>query len=308
MGKIKKRLIFLVGPTGIGKSAAAICLAKKINGEIISCDSMQVYRKMDIITSKALASERKIVKHHMLDILDPGKQYDVASYRKEALAVCDRIISKGKIPLFVGGSGLYYSILIDGLFERAGEDRLIRSKLNKEADKRGSSYLYKKLKIIDKQAAGKIHPNDTRRIIRALEVYLKTGKKISELQMERTGLGEEYEFKIFGLDMPRNALYEKVNNRVERMFDLGLTGEVKSLLRSKLSKTARSAIGINELKGFLKGNYGLEEAKDLIKRNSRNYAKRQFTWFRKDKRIKWIKINQKDSPFQIAKKIWKKLS
>ncbi|MFA5200644.1 MAG: tRNA (adenosine(37)-N6)-dimethylallyltransferase MiaA, partial [Candidatus Omnitrophota bacterium] len=171
MGKIKKRLIFLVGPTGIGKSAAAICLAKKINGEIISCDSMQVYRKMDIITSKALASERKIVKHHMLDILDPGKQYDVASYRKEALAVCDRIISKGKIPLFVGGSGLYYSILIDGLFERVGEDRLVRSKLNKEADKRGSSYLYKKLKTIDKQAAGKIHPNDTRRIIRALEVY-----------------------------------------------------------------------------------------------------------------------------------------
>ncbi len=303
-----KKIIFLVGSTGIGKSAVAIILAKKNNAEIISCDSMQVYRKMDIITSKVTPVQRKKIKHYLLDAINPGQEYNVAKYRKDALAICDKLFLKGKIPLFVGGSGLYYSIIIDGLFPEAPQDKLIRGKLNKQLEARGSKYLYKRLVKIDQAAAKKIHPNDARRIIRALEVYLKTGSQISALQKNRIGLGKEYEIKIFGLNLERKALYDKVNARVDKMFRLGLINEVKLLLKHKLSKTAASAIGINELKGYFDGLYSLGQAKYLIQRNSRHYAKRQLTWFRKDKRIQWINIDKTDSAGQVAQKIWKKPS
>jgi len=308
MAQKKKKIVFLVGPTGIGKSASAILLAKKINAEIISCDSMAVYRKMDIIASKAASAQRKKIKHHLLDIVNPAQEYNVAKYRKDALTICDKIFLNRKIPLFVGGSGLYYSIIIDGLFPRVPEDKLIRAKLNKQLETRGSKYLYKRLVKIDQAAAKKIHPNDRRRVIRALEVYLKTGKQISVLQKNRIGLGKDYEIKIFGLNLEREALYHRVNLRVNKMFRLGLINEVKRLLKHKLSKTAACAIGIGELKGYFNGTYSLGQAKRLIQRNSRHYAKRQLTWFRKDKRIQWININKMDSPVQVALKIWKKLS
>jgi len=304
---MEKKLIFLVGPTGIGKSSAALWLARKLNAEIVSCDSMQVYRKMDIITSKPTSSERRLVKHYMLDIIAPSRKYDVASFRKEALEACRRIILKGKTPLLVGGSGLYYSVLIDGLFERSGQDRQIRSKLTCQLKKQGNAYLYRKLAKVDPESADKIHPNDSRRIIRALEVYLKTGRKISQLQKERVGLEKDYKVKIFGLDMARDALYEKINERVESMFDSGLINEVKKVFKFKLSNTARFAIGLSELRDFLKGKTTFEESKELIKKNTRNYAKRQLTWFRKDKRISWVKINKEDSPKIVAEKIWRKL-
>lgn len=305
---LKKEIIFLVGPTGIGKSAAAISLAKKINGEIISCDSMQVYRKMDIITSKVPLTQRKRVKHHLLGILDPGKEYDVAKYRKDALAVCEKLFLKGKIPLIVGGTGLYYSIIIDGLFPAAPQDKTIRAKLNKQLAFKGSAYLYKKLTEIDPQASAKIHPNDARRIIRALEVYLKTGKRISQLQKNRIGLGREYKVKVFGLNTKRKFLYDKIDQRVDKMFDSGLINEVKRLFKQKLSKTAACAIGIRQLKGYFDGLYSLSDARRLVQRDSRHYAKRQLTWFRKDKRIQWINVSKKESPAQVALKIWKKLS
>ena len=330
---IKKRIIFLVGPTGIGKSAAAISLAKKINAEIISCDSMQVYRKMDIITSKVSLAQRKNIKHHLLGIAGPGKEYNAAKYRKGALSICKKLFQKGKIPLFTGGTGLYYSVIIDGLFPKVSEDKLIRAKLNKELEFKGSRYLYRRLVKVDPQACDKIHFNDGRRIVRALEVYLKTGKPISVLQKSRVGLGEEYEIKIFGLNLNRQFLYERINQRVEKMFRIGLVKEVKRLLgfdkilrpfgpqdgllgecrkkklpRCQLSKTAACAIGIRELEGYFNGRWPLEEAKRLIQRNSRRYAKRQLTWFRKDKRVQWININNKETPARIALKLWKKLS
>lgn len=303
----KKKIIFLVGPTGIGKSAVAISLAKKINAEIISCDSMQVYRKMDIITSKANAAQRKKVKHHLLDIVSPAQEYNVAKYRKEALSICKKLFQKGKIPLFVGGTGLYYSIIIDGLFPKVPGDELIRAKLNKEAELKGSRYLFKRLAKVDPEAAQKIHSNDARRIVRALEVYLKTGKPISVLQKSRVGLGQEYEIKIFGLNSQRQLLYGRINQRVNKMFKLGLVKEVKNLIRHKLSKTADCAIGICQLRGYFNGRYSLEEAKQLIRRNSRRYAKRQLTWFRKDKRVQWININNQETSAQIALRLWKKL-
>jgi len=305
---LKKELIFLVGPTGIGKSAVAISLAKKINAEIISCDSMQVYRKMDILTSKVTLAQRKKVKHHLLGIIDPGQEYDAAKYREGVLSICAKLFSKGKIPLVVGGTGLYYSIIIDGLFPAVPRDKEIRTKLNKQLALKGSAYLYKKLTKIDPRASEKIHPNDARRIIRALEVYLKTGKRISVLQRNRIGLGQEYGIKVFGLNIDRKFLYARIDQRVDKMFDLGLINEVKQLLRQKLSKTAGCAIGIRQLKGHFNGLYSLSDARRLIQRDTRHYAKRQLTWFRKDKRIQWININKKESAAQVALKIWKKLS
>ena len=305
----KKKIIFLVGPTGTGKSAAAIILAKKAgDAEIISCDSMQVYRKMDIITSKVALAQRKKIKHHLLDIIDPAQEYNVAKYRKDALTICSKLFLNEKIPLFVGGTGLYYSIIIDGLFPHVPEDKLIRAKLNKQLQAKGSKYLYKRLIKIDQAAAKKIHPNDTRRVIRALEVYLKTGKQISELQKNRIGLDKGYEIKVFGLDLEREALYSRIDLRVNKMFRLGLINEVKRLLKHKLSKTAACAIGIGELKGYLDGTYSLGQAKHIIQRNSRHYAKRQLTWFKKDKRVKWINIKKTETPKQVALKLWKKLS
>ncbi|MFA5092933.1 MAG: tRNA (adenosine(37)-N6)-dimethylallyltransferase MiaA [Candidatus Omnitrophota bacterium] len=305
---LKKRVVFLVGPTGIGKSAVALSLAKKINAEIISCDSMQVYRAMDIVTSKVDAGQRKKVQHHLLNVIQPDQEYDVAKYRSQVLQVFDKLFLKEKIPLVVGGTGLYYSIIIDGLFAAVPEDKLIRKKLNQQLELKGSKYLYRKLIKVDLAASKRIHPNDSRRIIRALEVYLKTGKPISQLQKNRIGLGPEYEVKVFGLNTDRELLYKKIDQRVEQMFTLGLEKEVRLLLKRKLSKTAACAIGIKELKKYFQGKCSLEEAKRSMQQYSRNYAKRQLTWFKKDKRVQWINIYQKMTPSQIAQIIWKKLS
>jgi tRNA dimethylallyltransferase len=305
---LKKKIIFLLGPTGIGKSAVAISLAKKINAEIISCDSMQIYRAMDILTSRVTAKQRKKVKHHLLGIIDPGQEYNVAKYRQEALAICDKLFSKSKIPLFVGGTGLYYSMIVDGLFPAVPLDKLIRLKLEKQLKLKGNKYLYRKLVKVDSAAARKIHPHDARRIIRALEVYLKTGRRISQLQKNRNGLEKEYKLKIFGLNSKRQLLYDTIDQRVDKMFKRGLINEVKRLVKHKLSRTAKCAIGIRELTGYFAGQYSLAEARRLIQRNSRHYAKRQLTWFRKDKRIQWVNVDKMESPAQVAFKLWKKLS
>jgi len=304
---LKKKIIFLLGPTAIGKSAIAIHLAKKINAEIVSCDSMQVYRLMDVVTSQPSRAQRKQVKHHLLGIINPTNEYNVVRYRKEALSICNKLFLKGKIPLFVGGTGLYYSIIIDGIFPSVPEDKCIRVRLNKQLLLKGSRYLHKRLAKIDPLSAKKIHPNDARRIIRALEVYLKTGIPISVLQKKRVGLSDDYETKILALSMDRSALYEKIDKRVCKMFSSGLINEARRLLKYKLSKTATCAIGIRELEGWINTNYSLEEAKRLIQRNSRHYAKRQLTWFRKDKRIEWVSIKDKETPKEVAKRLWKKL-
>lgn len=304
---LKKEIIFLVGPTGIGKSAVALCLARKINAEIVSCDSMQVYRRMNIVTSKVDTKQRKKVKHYLLSVIDPSQEYDVAKYRIQVLKIFDKIFLKNKIPLVVGGTGLYYSIIIDGLFPAVPENKLIRQRLNKQLSLKGSKYLYNRLVKVDLQASKKIHPNDSRRVIRALEVYLKTGKPISQLQKSRIGLDQSYKINVFGLNTDRKLLYKKIDQRVEQMFDLGLIREVKLLLKQKLSKTATCAIGIKELKKYFHGECSLEDAKQSMQQYTRNYAKRQLTWFCRDKRIQWINIKLIETPTQVAQKIWKKL-
>jgi tRNA dimethylallyltransferase len=299
----KPEVVFIVGPTAVGKSEVAFYLAKKIRAEIISSDSMQVYKGMDIITSKPGPSLTKKVKHHLVNTIPLNKSYDVSSYRKDALGKVEDIISRGRVPVFVGGTGLYMTILADGIFEGKSGNDAIRKKLYKIAKNKGSAYLHNQLKVVDPSAANKIHPNDTKRIIRALEVYKSSGKPISLLQKQRIGLRGEYDVKIFCLNMKREELYKRINGRVEKMLKKGLIKEVKGLLKKRLSRTASFAIGIKEIKGYLRGDYDLDTALDMIKLNTRRYAKRQLTWFRKDKNITWINIKAIDTATTVARKI-----
>lgn len=304
---IKNRIVFLVGPTAVGKSRIAVALAGKINAEIVSCDSMQIYRGMDIITSKPAPALRKQVKHHLIGTVSPFKEYDVAAYRKDALKKIDDILGRARVPLFTGGTGLYVSILVDGIFSMECRDEKKRLQLYKLAQAKGSGYLHERLKKVDPQAALKIHPNDARRIVRALEVFEVCGKPISQLQKQRKGLADEYDVRIFCLNMRRDKLYEKIDRRVDKMFESGLVRQVRRLLKKGLSRTARLAIGIRELDGYFNGRYSLEEAGKLIKKNTRQYAKRQLTWFRKDKRIQWVEIASNETVSDVVKRIKEKL-
>lgn len=301
----KKNIIFIVGPTASGKTAVSVSLSKKVKGEVVSCDSMQVYKGMSIVSSMPGTSQRNEVRHHLVNMLSPEKDYDASRYRKDALKKINEIIEKGKIPVFSGGTGLYMSVLIDGIFKLKKPDPQIREGLYKEAQEKGNVYLYRRLKKVDREAALKIHPNDTKRIIRALEVFISSGKPITALQKERKGLSADFDVRVFCLDLPRGHLYEKIGARVEKMFRLGLVNEVKKLLRMKLSRTASYAIGIREIEGYLSGRYDLNEAKRLIKQNTRNYAKRQLTWFRKDKRICWVNLDPGESAGKTAERIYK---
>lgn len=305
--KTQNRIVFLVGPTAVGKSETAGYLAQKLDAEIISCDSMQVYKGMDIVTSKPSLVLREKIPHYLINIVSPTREYNVFRYRKAAIKKLKEIINKGKAPLFVGGTGLYMSILLDGIFKLRAKDNAIRRQLYREVESQGGHYLYQRLKEVDAQAALRIHPHDTKRIIRALEVFRTSGKPISELQKQRQGLRGEYDLKIFCLNMERSSLYQRIEERVEEMFAQGLLSEVKEILKSRLSKTAASCIGIKEIKGYLDGRYDLPEAKQLMKRNTRLYAKRQLTWFRKDRRIKWIEVGDKERAEEVAKRIWREL-
>ncbi len=302
------RLIFLIGPTGIGKTQVSVELAKILNCEIISCDSMQVYKGMDIATSKPPSSLLNLIPHHLIDILEPSEEFSAARFRELAVNAMEGILAKGKIPLFVGGSGLYIKVLIDGIFKGPSSDRKLRARLEAEADEFGVEVLYKRLEEVDGETASKVHPNDLRRIVRALEVYEKAKAPISKLKDQTQGLGNRYDVKMFGLNMDRKILYKRIDDRVEAMFSKGLVDEARGLMGQNLSLTASQALGYKEAFGFLRGEYSLDEAKRLIKRNTRRYAKRQLTWFRRDKRIEWIIVDENFEPEEIAKGIWKKLS
>ena len=277
---------FLVGPTASGKTELSFALAKNLNAEIVSCDSMCVYKGMDILTSKPSELNRKKVRHHLVDIISPTKEFSVAEYRLMALDVIEDILKRGKAPLFVGGSGLYIKAVVDGLFSSNKKDAGFRKRQEQLAEKYGKIYLYNKLKKIDPVTAKKIHPNNLRRVIRALEIYHTERKRPSELKQKTEPL--KYRVKIFGLEVDREKLYGNIDRRVDRMFKQGLVREVKNLSKKKLSLTAKAALGYKEVLGYLKGKYSLEETRELLEKNTRRFAKRQLTWFRADKRIQWI--------------------
>lgn len=302
------KILFLIGPTASGKTEVAIRLAHKIGAEAISCDSMQVYRGMDILSQKPTPRQRARVLHHMIGILSPNKEFSVADYRKRAVVAIKKIHKKGKIPLIVGGSGLYVKALIDGLFPSNPKSEKLRARLLRLSHKYGNQYLYNRLKKVDPGAAGSIHPNNTRRVIRALEIYEVSGTPISQMRTKTEGLLSRYDITVFGFMRQRQILYERINRRVDKMFKAGLVNEVKKLKKGKIGQTASFALGYKEITGYLDGKYTEEEAKRLLMRNTRHFAKRQMTWFRKDARIKWIHIGKDEKAGETANKILKYLA
>ena len=301
--KESKKIIFIVGPTAVGKTAAALILAKEINGEIVSCDSMQVYKEISIASNKPSPEEFKEIPCHLINIVSVTEDFDVGYFQKTALAAIKAIHAKGKVPIVVGGSGMYMSILLDGIFENSPRDSNLRKTLEIQAKQAGSVALYQKLLKVDPESAQKIHSNDTKRIIRALEVFMLQNRPISVLQRTREGLWGKFDIKIFALNRAREELYALINRRVEEMFAGGLVDEIKRLLAIKLSQSARQIIGIKEVKGFLDGQYDLERAKYFLKLHTRHYAKRQLTWFRKDKRLEWMMIQPRETAAQVAGRI-----
>ena len=271
-----------------------------LEGEIVCCDAMQVYREIAIASDKPSAVARSQIPHHLVDILSVTQNFNVARFRQLAWSAIQDIQARGKRPLIVGGSGMYMSVLLDGIFEGTPADEDLRAELTQELQVRGPAFLHERLKGLDAQAAAKIHPNDPQRIIRALEVVLSTGQPLSQLQPKREGLWGKMPIELFALNRPREELYQRVEARIDDMFTRGLVEEIKQVAALPLSVSASKIIGIPEVMGYLKGEYDLERAKYLMKLNTRHYVKRQLTWFRRDKRLTWIDITPGQSAQQIA--------
>jgi tRNA dimethylallyltransferase len=287
---MNNQVLVILGPTCVGKTQASLKLADIINGEIVSFDSRQVYNFMDIGTAKPTLEERERVTHHLIDLISPDQKFTAADYGKKSREVIREIVERKRYPIAVGGSGLYLRALIEGFFEGPKANGKIRKRLEGEAQKFGEPHLFNRLKEVDPEAAERIHPNDLVRIIRALEVYELTGKPISIWQREGKYDPFPMSFIKIGLNLSREKLYQRIDQRVDEMMNRGLLEEVKRLnemgftLRLKALKT----VGYQELFAYLEGQLNLSEAVEKIKQNTRNYAKRQLTWFKKDKEIKWL--------------------
>ncbi len=288
----KPSIICVCGPTASGKTAYAINLAKEKNGEIVSCDSMQIYKYMDIGTAKATREERARIPHHMIDFVHPDTNYSVADFTEDAKKCIEDIISRGKMPILCGGTGLYIDSLLGGIdFSEEKKDEAYRNDLWKMAEEDGADAVHALLADIDPEEAEKVHPNNIKRVIRALEICKTTGMTKTEAD-KAANLGSPYSAQIIGLTMDRERLYDRINRRVDIMMEEGLLGEVEGLLEMNIRRdsTAMQAIGYKELIAYLDGNCTLGEAIDKIKQESRRYAKRQMTWFKRNKNIKWIEI------------------
>ena len=282
-------VIILLGPTGVGKTGASILLAKALKTEIISADSMQIYRQMDIGTAKPSTDELKTVPHHLIDILSPSESFSAGLFRKESTRIIDDLHGSGRIPLVVGGTGLYIRSLTRGLFEGPDADWALRERMMGDEKEKGAGHLYSRLMQTDPAAAKKINPGDTRRIIRALEILHKGVGTISELQSSSTKAGE-YNFVKIGLIRERRELYRLIEERVDCMMQEGLINETARLLESKPDRTPLQALGYKEISLYLDGTVSSEEAVRLLKKRSKAFAKRQITWFRKEPDINWVDI------------------
>lgn len=286
----KPKVIVICGPTASGKTALGVELAKKIDGEVVSCDSMQIYKDMTIGTAKPLPEEMQGIKHYLIDSVSPDIRYSVAEFKQDATNAIEEILKKGKVPILVGGTGLYIDSLIYGIeYNDIEIDEEYRNSLEKIAKEEGLDALYSKAKEIDRDAMEKISPNDKKRIIRVLEIYKATGKTKTQQESESRLKEVEYDFRIFAIDMNRQVLYDRINKRVDRMIEDGLIDEVEGLL-NKYNKfpTAMQGLGYKEVVEYLNGNCSKEDMIDNIKMQTRRYAKRQLTWFRKNKQTTWI--------------------
>lgn len=287
-------LIVICGPTGSGKTALSVKLAKEFGGEIVSADSMQVYKQMQIATAKPTADEMNGVPHHLMDFLDVTESFSVADYVELAgKTICD-IHRRGKLPFLVGGTGLYISSLVDNIsFREIVSDQALRAELIDRLQKEGGETLLEELWVFDPETAETLHPNSGNRIVRAIEVYRLTGVPMSEHQRLSRMKPSPYAPCLIGLSAKnRQVLYDRINLRVDKMMETGLLEEARAVLSSPALKTACQAIGYKELKGYFDGSRTLEEALETMKQESRRYAKRQLTWFRRDKRVQWLYFDE----------------
>ncbi len=283
-----KKIIVLLGPTGVGKTSASILLAKELNTEIISADSMQIYRHMDIGTAKPSEAERAGIRHHMINVVEPSEAYSAGRYISDIEPIIEELFQNGKTPLIVGGTGLYIKAMTRGIFSGPSSDLELRDRLlAREEEEKGS--LYAHLCEIDPETANKTEKNNIRRIIRAIEVCMKSGSSLSSLQKNLTK-PLPYDFIKIGITREKKELYQMIDARVDAMFGAGLVDEVKSIMQMNPDRTPLQAIGYKEIVRYVNQEINLQEAERLIKRNSRRYAKRQFTWFRKEEGIAWIDV------------------
>jgi tRNA dimethylallyltransferase len=295
----KETILFIVGPTAVGKTEFAIHLARRLGTEIVSADSMQVYQYMNIGTGKPTPQEREQAHHHLIDFVHPTEHYSVGRYHEEADDVINNLHKAGKIPMVVGGTGLYIRAITHGIFDGPEADHDLRNRLKEKALEVGLNSLYEKLKALDPESAKKIHPNDERRIIRALEVLEMTGQPISVLQKEQRRLREQrFRYVMFGLTTSRNRLYNRIEKRVDRMIENGLVQEVRTLLKMGVKEDAISmqGLGYKEMVPYLKKERSLERSVEVLKQETRHFAKRQFTWFKAEPRIHWFDIDDYNTP------------
>lgn len=302
--KEKIKLIVVTGPTASGKTSLSISLAKRFGGEIISADSMQIYKEMSIATAKPTAGEMEGILHHLFDFLPPDQPFSVSDYVELARKTIDEIVARGKLPIVVGGTGLYINSLVDHVsFDPSEQDETYRQKLYEEAKADGGAGLYKRLCEIDPESAREIHPNNLVRVIRAVEIYDTTGMTMSEQKKKSRLEPSPYDLCMIGLNFrDRQKLYDRINLRVDLMMEAGLLEEAEAILKRKDLKTAWNAIGYKELKPYFDGERDLADCVNKIKQESRRYAKRQLTWFRRDSRIQWIYPDDYDSFEEVIKK------
>ena len=292
---MKKPLIILTGPTAVGKTKASIELAKALNGEIISADSMQIYKYMDIGSAKIRPEEMQDVKHHLIDVLEPDEEFHVVRFQEMAKKAMEEIHAKGKVPIVVGGTGFYIqALLYDIDFTDSQEDNSYRMELEQIAQKQGVEYLHAMLREVDEEAANTIHANNIKRVIRALEFYQQTGTKISEHNEQERAKESPYDYCYFVLNDDRARLYERINIRIDEMLSEGLVEEVRALKEKGYNKSMVSmqGLGYKEILDYLNGECTLEEAIYILKRDTRHFAKRQLTWFRREKDVIWIDKQQ----------------
>jgi tRNA dimethylallyltransferase len=298
----KPKVIVICGPTGVGKTAVGIQLAEKLDGEIISADSMQIYRYMDIGTAKPTADEQTRIIHHLIDIVDPDEDFDAVRFAKMAREKVMQLYQRGVTPLVVGGTGLYIKALLQGLFQSNPVDPEIRERLKKEAAEFGSSALYERLKQVDPDTADRLHPNDSYRITRALETIESTGRSISEHQQEHGFTDEPFNALKICLQVDRQTLYDRIDQRVDLMIEAGFVDEVKKLLGMGYSADLKSmqSIGYRQMVEFIGGRLSWDECVRTLKRDTRRFAKRQFTWFGADHQIKWYEPDQLDEIVRLV--------
>ena len=302
----ERKVIVIVGPTCSGKTNLSLKIAQLIPAEIISSDSRQIYRRLDIGTAKPSKEQLQKVQHHLIDFLDPSENYDVSKFEKDAERVINQILKENKTAIIVGGSGLYIKALIDGISESADKDEEYRKELLQKRKEFGNEYLYEELNKIDPQSASNMLPQNWKRVIRALEVFHTTGEPIWKHHQKQSAHKEKkYLFKQFGLNWDRKILYENIDKRVDEMIKQGFVDEVKNILKLGYDKNLNSlnTVGYKEIIQHLDGIISLERAIELIKRNTRHYAKRQMTWFRKDNRIQWFDLIYISDLDHIAEKI-----